>query len=584
MLPTELLNARSITYGELIGNGRSYRVPPFQRDYSWKKEFWEELWEDVIRLVEGKPESEKARGHYLGTIVLQELSETEYVVIDGQQRLATLSLLALAAVKRHRSLAEQGIDSDQNKKWAETFYSDFLGFLDRIQLVEKAKLELNRRDDNFYRHYLLRFKEHPNIQSQPRSNRLLNDALRFFEEKIEENTLLSENGAALARFLDETLGRRVLFIRIGVQDELSAYTIFETLNARGMKLSASDLLRNYLFSILTDSYQQEFLSDAWDRFSETVGQDNLTEFLRFYLMLTHTTVRGERLFKLFKDNIGTAEQVTAFLEDIESYAELYLALGSPSHEFWRENQEQKKWIRELVLFEVKQLYPVLFAAHRRFSPADFTRLLKLLTVVSFRYTIIGGLNPNALESAYGRVAREIMAGTIKRPRGVFESLLRDNIYVPDEKFKDDFSYVSIPVQGRKRHIVKYILARIEDFVRQSPGSSPEVSIDFETDKGTIEHILPQKPNNLWVTNFKTLEHGRFVHRLGNYALLESSGNQDVGGQSFKEKKQIFAKSGYQLTQELAAVYEDWKPDQIEHRQRKLAEYAVQIWRADFDEG
>ena len=130
MAGTNILNTRTINYLELIGNGRSYRVPPYQRDYSWLEDQWEDLWNDIADL---RPHSEDH--HYLGALVVEGKSDREFLVIDGQQRLATLSLLALAVIARLRAMAESGIDSEANRERGKEIRNRFIGEKDPASLT-----------------------------------------------------------------------------------------------------------------------------------------------------------------------------------------------------------------------------------------------------------------------------------------------------------------------------------------------------------------------------------------------------------------------------------------------------------------
>src|SRR5215469_4970275 len=108
MAKSNLLVTRTTNFLELVGNGRVYRVPPYQRDYSWEEEQWEDLWNDILDLCDRPDER-----HYMGALVVEARTDREFLIIDGQQRLATLSLLALAVVAKLRHMADDGIDPDE---------------------------------------------------------------------------------------------------------------------------------------------------------------------------------------------------------------------------------------------------------------------------------------------------------------------------------------------------------------------------------------------------------------------------------------------------------------------------------------
>ena len=236
-----LLDSKTATLQDLIGNGKTYRVPPYQRDYSWEPEQWEDLWSDILDL-RGKPED----SHYMGALVVEGKSDREFLIIDGQQRIATLSVLALAVIKRLEELAATGSEPENNRARAEELRKQLVSKRDAVSLTESSKLYLNQTDNGFYQDTLVRLREPMNPRRMPKSNARLWECFQWFSGKLRGLALV--DGAALAGLLSEIVARQLIFILITVDNELNAYTVFETLNARGLELSSTDLLKNYLFS------------------------------------------------------------------------------------------------------------------------------------------------------------------------------------------------------------------------------------------------------------------------------------------------------------------------------------------------
>lgn len=376
------------------------------------------------------------------------------------------------------------------------------------------------------------------------------------------------DGEKLAVFLTNSVAQQLLFIQISVEDELNAYTVFETLNARGIKLSSTDLLKTYLFSLFQGPDDLQSAQRQWRRIINTVQMEKFPEFLRYYLRLKQSRVRRERLFKLVRESVKNNQQAFDLLEQLENYSGLFIALGNSNDEFWRDTPENRPYLRELELFRVKQAYPTLFAAYAKFSPENFTRLLKLVAVLSFRYTIISSLNPNELETLYNKVAIAITNGEITNPREVFDTLRP--VYVPDEKFLQDFSLLSASTKGQKKKLVRYILCKFE---------ADASHIDVNEDSFSIEHILPESPTEDWRQSFTDAQVEELVYRLGNLTPLEPHFNREVGNEPYPIKQEKYQQSVYKLTQRIMA--EEWTPDTLATRQRHLANRAVHIWRSDF---
>ncbi len=565
MPKTNLLNTRTTNFVELIGNGKVYRVPPYQRDYSWKEEHWEDLWNDVVAMIHDKDDI-----HYMGALVVEGKSDREFLVIDGQQRIATLSILALAVIRQLTVLKEGGVDTDDNAKRIEALRARFVGETDPASLIYSSKLFLNASNNDFYQDYLVQLREPLTPKRLPISNRLLWEAYTYFGRKISESEDIANTGQALATLLNETVARQLLFILIVVEDELNAYTVFETLNARGLELSATDLLKNYLFSRVAGAQHLEALQRRWQQIILTVGQEKFPEFLRYYLMCSHRQVRRQRLFKMMRDTVKTDVQVFALIEELARYAELFAALSDQHHQYWQGNRDQKQHVRDLALFRVRQIYPVLFAAYYKFDQYDFTRLLKLAVAVSFRYSIVCGLNTNELEPVYHAAAKGIMDGALCSVKQVFETLRP--VYITDIKFKQDFALAKLETSGQGKKLVKYVLCRLEEKL-----SGRECN--FETDPATVEHILPENPPSLWDEAFPGDMLMQYVYRLGNLTLLEFKQNKSAGTRCFVEKKAIYRSSGYRMAQTIDV--DEWLPATIEQRQSLMADLAAQIWRADF---
>jgi uncharacterized protein with ParB-like and HNH nuclease domain len=565
MARMNLLDTRTTSFGDLIGNGKIYRVPLFQRDYSWKEENWEDLWQDILALHTAPDSS-----HYMGALVLQSSSTSnkEFTIIDGQQRLATLSVIAIAVIEKIQKLVEQEEQKEANRERQEILKRTYLSDRDPRSLRYSSKIRLNENNNDFYQSNLINLRKPLNVRSLSKSNQLLWQAFQYFSSHLEELENVVHSGEKLAEFLTNTVAQKLLFIQISVEDELNAYTVFETLNARGIELSSTDLLKNYLFSLFQGPDDLQEAQRQWRRIINTVKMERFPEFLRYYLALKQSWVRRERLFKLVRDSVTEGLQAFMLLDRLENYSSLFIALGNSNDEFWRDTPENQLYIRELELFRVKQAYPALFSAYEKFSSDDFTRLLKLICVLSFRYTIVGSLNPNELEALYSKIAISIESGETKSPKQVFEKLR--SVYVSDEKFLQDFTLLTISTKGQKKKLVRYILCKLE---------ADASGVDVNEDSFSIEHILPESPVDGWRQNFTDAQIEDMVYRIGNLVPLEPHLNRQVGNELYPIKRDSYRQSVYRLTQNILA--EEWTPDNLATRQRHLAKRAVHIWRSDF---
>lgn len=562
-----MLNARTINYLEQIGNGKRYRVPPYQRDYSWSEEQWDDLWNDIVEL-HTKPDSY----HYMGALVVQEESDRDLLIIDGQQRMATLSIFALAVTALLDDFAGQGIEPERNRERMRELRNRFIGERDPASLIESSRLTLNENDNPFYQDYLVQLRKPLHPRGLSRSNRLLWECFQFFKSRLDQLFAHSRDSAAITRLLSETVARRLLFILITVADDLNAYTIFETLNARGLELTITDLLKNYLFSRVHVASDLQALQRRWQRLIATVTPERFPEFLRYHLLCEVPQVRSQRLFKLVRERVQTPQQVFTLLGALEARAELFAALSDPAHGYWNDLPEARQYIRELNLFRVKQMTPVLFAAWEHLTPDNVVRVLRMISIISFRYTVVSALNPNELESIYHEAARAIIEQRVTTPAELFAIL--KPIYVPDQKFINDFATLAIPTSGQRKKLVKYILARLES---QWSGRF----CDPETDPASIEHILPENPTQAWEESFPRTQWESAVYRLGNLTLLSPADNRRLGNAHYQEKRVVYSQSSYTLTRHIPELApEEWTPAFLELRQQEMAHRARDIWRID----
>lgn len=233
-----LMSPSNQTFSELFSNGTKYKVPKFQRDYAWDQEQWEDLWIDIKALDE-------EGSHYMGYIVLLKTGDHEFEIIDGQQRLITLSLIVIAAMRKIQDLINDGVDEEKNRQRLAVFTDRFLGTKSAVTLIVENKLSLNRNN----RRHFSKISSHLGKLKEiglSKTNVLLNDAFDFFVEKF-----ITKEAEDLARFI-EKLADKMFFTKIVTQDNINAYKIFETLNARGIQLSTPDLLKNHIFSTLTN--------------------------------------------------------------------------------------------------------------------------------------------------------------------------------------------------------------------------------------------------------------------------------------------------------------------------------------------
>lgn len=559
-MPKPLFDTKTLSFSELLGNSKIYKVPRFQRSYSWDESNWEDLWLDILALKNNEESI-----HYLGTIVLQTDDNKTFTIIDGQQRMVTLSIIILGCLKLLDDLIKNGIDPEKNKERKDIYINQYIGFKDPKALTYKSKLTLNDTDRDLYSSYLAQLNTPLNVSRLPDSNQLLVKAYNYFIEKL-KSIGIKESGEAIVEFIESILSNKLIFIQIVVDDTLSAYTVFETLNARGVELTTTDLMKNYLFSLLDNEIDIDNLQPRWNRIVNTVTYRKFPVFLRYFINSQQQIVRAERLFKEIKNKISNKENVFNLIDELEKYSDVYIALDDPDNELWYNNQNIRQIINELVLFGVQQHKSLLLSVYFKMNQylEDVLRIIRALT---FRYNVIGKLNPNELERAYNRVAIKIYNGKISTPQAIQQEL--KEVYIDDEAFKNTFSTrIFDTTKTKEKKLVRYILLSIEN-----KNFNKDYHL-FDTNV-TIEHIFPENYMN---TEERIDE--SIIYRLGNLTLLEAGLNKECANKPFIEKKDLYERSQYEITREISKNTE-WREDEIRNRQLNLAKNATSIWRLPY---
>ncbi|MCP6760982.1 MAG: DUF262 domain-containing HNH endonuclease family protein [Fischerella sp. CENA71] len=562
---TSSIDSRLMSFGELLTGNNSYSVPNFQRDYSWTEAQVEQLWDDITEtLDEGRSE------HFIGAVVVNNSKKPELMLIDGQQRVTTMSILMCVL----RNIAKEKGD----EQLAQTISNKYLGSLNLRTRKTESKLVLNDRNNQFYQEYIVESKAITELRDLSKkrnidkSNKLIVDAYLFMYREVQKRIEKSGDFVEVLIELEECIRDKLVSILISVADEANSYLIFETLNDRGLDLSVADLLKNYLFSRASDKIKE--VQKKWGEINLLSDRLELTKFIRHYWLSKYGLVTEKDLYRKIAEKLRTSSEIFDFVNQLREAAEIYSAFENSQSSVWDSyDSNLKKDIEQLNLFKVSQCYSVLLAAKECLTDELFRKVLRMIVIISFRYNVICKYNPSKLESAYCKTAKYIRDHKPKSAQPIFEQL--KEFYPADADFEKAFVDKSFTPSDTK--LARYILSEINSHYM----GHKELIANPNGTELNLEHILPQKPSGKWLVEFSNTDPNQYIYRLGNLTLLDSSVNRKVGNTSFEEKSaKAFSNSQLDITKEILKC-RLWGPKEIEERQNKMAKAACKIWSLNY---
>ncbi len=538
------------------------KVPLNQREYSWEERQIDDLFQDFSNAIKSKKVA-----YFLGTIVLAEGGRDIPEIIDGQQRLATISIL-LTAIRNH--FLNKG-DNDMRN----SIDADYLITYDRVKKEKVPKLTLNIDDNEYFRNRVI--LNDIKVKQTKESHKRMDFAAQRAEQKVQEiiQGVTDRNANDLLNEWLDFLENKATIIILRVPDELSAFMMFETLNDRGLKTTQADLLKNFLLREADDRLQEA--QQKWSKMVSTLEALGIDDLIMTYLR--HVTItqfgptREKDIFSKIQTKVAGRTQAIIFLEKLADYADGYSALLMPSNTKWNDYTPKVKAALSILLeLKVQQIRPLMLAVTQNFSKEEVEKAFRLFISWTVRFLISGGMRGGQLEEAYGLRAQEVVEGKIKNTKELLNRL-RD-ILPSDGEFQAAFSNARVS----QNYLARYYLRSIEACLRKE-NNEPELVVDTDTDIVNLEHILPQEPNENW-SHIKEEIASAFRNRIGNLTILKSKVNREFGNESFKIKREELIKSPLLLNQYFKTNTNEntlWNVENIENRQKKLAEFAVKTW-------
>jgi uncharacterized protein with ParB-like and HNH nuclease domain/predicted transport protein len=548
---------------EFLKKSPQFVIPIYQRTYSWEERECLQLWNDIMRTGS----NDQISAHFIGSIVYIEKglyhisSQTPLLVIDGQQRLTTISLILEALARRLKDL--EPVDGFSAKKLRHYYLlnpleEDERGFKLLLTQTDKSSILALMQQKALPKEYSFRIKEN----------------FEFFEEKIKS---LGDALVPLCKGL-----AKLVIVDISLnRDQDNPQLIFESMNSTGRELSQADLIRNFILMGLEPGHQSSLYQDHWRPMEVEFGQEaygvHFDRFMRHYLTIKTGEIPNiDRVYESFKTYARSeeiaAQGVDALVTDIHAFAGYYcyMVLGKET------DKDMAEAFQDLREFKVDVAYPLLLELYRDYKnealdKKDFLQAVRLIESYVFRRAICN-IPTNSLNKTFATVSRSIKKDRyLESIQAHFITLSSYRRFPNDEEFKREMKMRDLYNFNRR----SYWLRRMENFDRKERVPVAEY---------TIEHILPQNEDlSLEWRNALGPEWQRiqetWLHTLGNLTL--TGYNSEYSDRPFADKRDMeggFKNSPLKLNAGLGSV-KVWNEAAIQERAEKLAGLAVKVWAA-----
>ncbi|MEZ0344074.1 MAG: DUF262 domain-containing HNH endonuclease family protein [Caldimicrobium sp.] len=550
----KIIEAKEVKLQALFSNAQeAYRVPLYQRPYAWGRDQWEDLFEDLNSLKDDDV-------HFLGSIVVVPEGEHRFGVnyfqiVDGQQRLATI-LIWLSAI---RDLVRESGNNELATYLTDTFL--FARDWESGKQRKIPKLQLGQLDNDAFQRVL---------EEKPRDyNHLIFECYEYFKRKTDNENMW------------QILLENVHVVHINAFNHFNAFRLFETLNDRGLELSAADLIKNFV--LMKVSSKEEIFNDTinqWNEMYEKVRDKEPVKFIRRYIQSNYKgKISERRLYEgvrklLEKEN---PEKICDFVKDLNVNATIYKKIFDCN---FSQDKINKK-LYELHLVEVSPSFTLLlkimhYLEKGEIFEEDVLEIMEMIESFHIRWGVCGQAT-SRLDQIYNDICMELKD---KQPQE-FKIIIKEKLLqeiknnADNEIFKRNFS--QRPFKPNETR-TKYILWKLSKPTGETILNIKEIQTD---------HILPQTLSNEWKKYLKektsknedeiSVLHKENIDRIGNLTIIKGEWNISMSNRLFIKKKEDYRKSEFQITKELYN-YDKWTFEEIDKRSEQLAEEACKIWK------
>ncbi|MGO5009303.1 DUF262 domain-containing protein [Bacillus wiedmannii] len=560
------------TVKDLLISQKQFVIPRFQREYSWDKKNYQEFLEDMLDGLNIEKGTIKTTPYFLGTMLFVgnfiEGNETEIFVVDGQQRLTTITILFSALSRRFKDIGENGLSKAVFKYIVTTDDDD-----------EEIKVLKSQSHYPFFAYFIQdekkEYDENPVTDEEINIKNTYDYLYANLDERLIRKYLLKKNGKdnvqsityleLLKKIRDQILNST--FISISTNDKKQANMIFEILNAKGKRLASIDLIKNKIFEVLDKTEPVDRAEDVWKSIKNVLSSRDegigFATFYRHYWISKYVKTTDNGLYDSFKKKIkpDNKQSYKAFLDDLVANADTYIKIINPLIGDYN-NRKEYQWLVQSLnslnktfnIVQVRIALLALFDAKSRgvLSTQNFKKTILFLENFHFAFNAVVSGRASKFEQIYSTFAIKLRkCDNTTESNEVIETELKNklNPLLPDlEEFTSHFIKLNFSKKKRATNIItKYAINQLNIHFSQK-----EV---FEND-GSVEHILPEKEG--------------IEQNIGNLILLEQPLNEEADNLNFEDKRCILAESSYKEVQEFIENNSIWSTELVKNRANTLA--------------
>ena len=550
------------SFKDILTLQRKYIIPRYQREYSWELEQLEEFWNDIKGQILFEDSVYITQDYFIGSLVLVGDDEkgTDFLVVDGQQRLTTITILLSALTQIGKELEE------------EAFYKSCYSYIEGKDSEYNDFFKLVNETPKPFFQRAIQHIDKEEIPTNSEEEKALLYAYNFFYTHVNRERTQHENPILFLKALrDQIVKCSTIFIT--VDNEEDAQNIFETLNAKGKDLETLDLVKNKIFGVLNKEHPSDFAKDNWNNIktnlrsrSESVS---LSTFFRHFWIAHYSFATENKIYKLFQEKIPQTENdYKTFVNNLEIFSNHYIKAISPLHIDWKTQEERQVLYALMAINDFKVIQPrplvttLIGLYHNRLLKInDLNSIILKLEMFHFIFSAITSSRASGLESLYSRYSRQLNSSNDKVE---IKKILSELSLKLKEKLNSEITY-----EGFEKKFI-----------------SLKFSNNFTSDKKLIQYIFKLKEKSLMRTNelsidLITLEHihsqkidTEWSHNIGNLLPLAKELNEDCKNYDLDKKIPILKKSELKQVKDFCEEMKSeklWTRDLRDKRAKELSQ-------------